>query len=305
MDPYQQYRTSNKFVGTQRLSNPGIAMNATYDAIISGSSMAMNIYPNQIDSLFCWNSINLTIMGATTYDYKFLFEVIGRANKTKNIILSFDFFSFYRTEIPLETYLYDCSRLNDYRYLINYKSLMDAILKIKMNSVSKNDIYHFNSPIGRDKPISEYYKILKNRDKMNCLSVSYKSMYMKFKRDYLPFIQKSKGINFLIFFPPYSILEFKRAMEVGELKEWLEFKKLAIKDLLQCENVKLYDFQYLDRLTMNLSDYMDISHHSQKTSRLLMEFMAEDSCRVTMNNFIKNDSILQSQVKNYNVPIMK
>ena len=69
VDPYQQYRQHEKYLGNQRLEIAGVARHHDYNAVITGSSMAMNHYPSQVDSLWDWKSKNFSIMGATDDDY--------------------------------------------------------------------------------------------------------------------------------------------------------------------------------------------------------------------------------------------
>lgn len=52
VDPYQQYRQHEKYLGNQRLEIAGVARHHDYNAVITGSSMAMNHYPSQVDSLW-------------------------------------------------------------------------------------------------------------------------------------------------------------------------------------------------------------------------------------------------------------
>lgn len=150
VDPYQQYhKADNAYCGNQRREIAGVAHHHDYDAFFTESSMSMNHYPEQIDSLWGWKAKNFSIMGATYEDYAVILPYVLSKGKAKNVILNIDPFSFARERVAVDKYLYDDNILNDYEYLYNYTSLKTAIDYLRHPLPEKN-LYHFNSPFGRD-----------------------------------------------------------------------------------------------------------------------------------------------------------
>lgn len=298
VDPYQQYRASDKIIVNQRLSNPGIVKHHNYDAVIVGSSMAMNHYASQVDSLFGWNTINLTTMGGTDEDYKLFFPYIVKQGKMKNMIWCMDFFSFSlpSTSFLSEPYLYDDCWWNDYPYWLNYTSFKNVICKLKMKEKTQMDnLYQFNSPSGREH-LLKYYERDNNekyfgKDDFSRMEERFDAM----ERVVMPAL---KNVEVYVYFPPYSIFEFLMYEQYGHWEQVMAFKQYMIERLLTYPNVKLYDFQ-VEEFICNMDEYMDLRHHSHAYNKRIIECMHDDSCRVREENYNKDLMVLDSLVRNF------
>lgn len=300
VDPYQQYKKSDIFIINQRLENPGVAKHHDYNAVIVGSSMAMNHYPSQIDSLFGWNTINLTTMGGTDDDYTLLFPYITQLGKTKHLLWCVDYFSFFMpgTTFLSELYLYNDKYWDDYPYWLNYTSLKNVINKINsQESTNRDSIYHFDSPSGKEH-LLKYYK-RDNNDKY-LGKFDFTKMEKRFKKMEEVVMPLLKDVDVYIYFPPYSILEFKIYQQYDHLEQILEFKKYMIEHFLKYPNVKMFDFQKEDFIC-NLDEYMDLRHHSHAYNKRIIEYINKDSFRVQKDTY-KNELIkLDSLIKNYSL----
>lgn len=298
VDPYQQYRASDKIIVNQRLSNPGIAKQHDYDAVIVGSSMAMNHYANQVDSLFGWNTINLTTMGGTDEDYKLFLPFLVKQGKVKRMVWGIDYFSFFRptTAFLSEPYLYDNRWWNDYPYWLSYTSLKNVVNKLKMKVPQDRDkLYHFNSPSGREH-LLKYYERDNNekyfgKDDFSRMEERFDAM----ERVVMPAL---KNVEVYVYFPPYSICEFLMYEQYGHWEEVKEFKQYMIERLLSYPNVKLYDFQ-VEEFICNMDEYMDLRHHSHAYNKRIIECIHVDSCRVWEENYNKDLMVLDSLVRNF------
>ena len=302
VDPYQQYWKSDVFIHNQRLENPGGAKHHDYDAVIVGSSMAMNHYPSQVDSLFGWNTINLTTMGGTDDDYCLLFPHLIRQGKVKHMIFGIDFFSFaLPTTIFLsEAYLYDNKWWNDYPYWLNYTSSRNVVKRIKKRDiVFRDSVYHFRSPSGKDY-LLKYYE----RDNNEKYFEKYDFNHMKSRFDSMmeSLMPIMGNIELYVYFPPYSILEFKMFDQYGHWEQILDFKQHMIEELLKYSNVKLYDFQK-EEFICNLDEYMDLRHHSHAYNKRIIEYIHQDSCRVRDGEYETDLMALDSLVRNFELPI--
>lgn len=160
VDPYQHYRADDVYISNQRLEIPGIARHHNYDAVVLGSSMCMNHYPQQIDSLFGWNTRNFTFMGANSADYATALPLIFAQRKARHVIWGIDLFSFTKEEKLTEPYLYDENSWNDIAYLLNYTSLKNTVRKL-LHPQSADRLYHFESPANRNALAAAYAKARK------------------------------------------------------------------------------------------------------------------------------------------------
>lgn len=269
IDPYQQYHASDGYTGNQRCEIGGVARNHDYDAFFTGSSMAMNHYPEQVDSLWGWKTKNFSLMGATDDDYAVILPFVLSRGKAKNVIIGIDFFSFARRRGAVNKYLYDDNRLNDYEYLWNYTSLKNAI-KYALDKIPEKNLYHFNSPVGR-KPLSNSYNSVITAGGYEGEIFDAESMIIRYNESLLPTIAgSSDSIKWHIYFPPYSIGEFMIYDKYGDLDACLELKSHIISTLKNLPNVELYDFQVSPWID-NLDQYQDVRHHSHEYNRAIME----------------------------------
>lgn len=298
VDPYQQYRKSEKLISNQRLENPGVAKHHDYDAVIVGSSMAMNHYPSQVDSLFGWNTINLTTMGGTDEDYKLLFPYVAKQGKMRFMIWCLDFFSFFRptTAFLSEPYLYDDCWWNDYPYWLNYSSLKNVTHKLKLKELSHRDsLYHFNSPSGREH-LLKYYE--RDNTEKYFGKDDFTRMEERFDAMENVVMPALKDVEVYVYFPPYSIWEFKMFEQYGHWEQVKAFKQHMIERLLSYSNVKLYDFQN-EEFICNMDEYMDLQHHSHAYNKRIIEYIHADSCRVQEENYKEDLIVLDSLVRNF------
>lgn len=301
VDPYQQYRKSDVFILNQRLENPGVAKHHDYDAVIVGSSMSMNHYPSQVDSLFRWNTINLTTKGGLDADYYLLFPHLIRQGKVKHMVWGIDFFSYaLPVTFSAEPYLYDNKWWNDFPYWFNYTSFENSYKKIRTNElVSRDEISHFDSHLGRQY-LLKYYE--RDNNELYFKKYDFTAMKSRFDKMMDSLIPIMEDVELYIYFTPYSILEFKMFEQYGHWEQVLDFKRYMIGRLLEYPNVKLYDFQK-EEFICNLDEYMDLRHHSHAYNKRVIEYMHKDSCRVREDNYIKDLAVLDSLVRLYRIEL--
>lgn len=295
VDPYQQYRKSDVFIHHQRLENPGVAKHHVYDAVIVGSSMAMNHYPSQVDSLFGWNTINLTVKGGLDADYNLLFPYIAKQGKVKHMLWGLDFFSFtLPVNYSAEPYLYDDKWWNDFPYWLSYTSCTNSYKKIRSRhrKTLRDDLYHFNSPSSKEL-LFKYYQ----RD--NNEKYFAKDDFLQMRKRFDAMVEKVmfplSEVDIYIYFPPYSILEFKMFNLYGHWEQMLDFKQYMIEVLLKYPNVRLYDFQK-EEFICNLDEYMDLRHHSHAFNKRIIECIYKDSFRVKGKEYQNELLVLDSLV---------
>jgi hypothetical protein len=285
----------------QRLSNPGIAKHHTYDAVIVGSSMAMNHYSSQVDSLFGWNTINLSTMGGTDEDYKLFLPFLIKQGKVKSMVWGIDYFSFFRptTELLSEPYLYDNRWWNDYPYWLSYTSLKNVICKIKEKGIAERiDLWHFDSPSGKEHLLKYYERDNSEKyfgkDDFSRMAERFDAM----ERVVMPAL---KNVEVYVYFPPYSIFEFLMYEQYGHWEQVMAFKQYMIERLLSYPNVKLYDFQ-IEEFICNMDEYMDLRHHSHAYNKRIIECIHADSCRAREGNYMQDMLVLDSLVRNFEIP---
>ena len=128
LDPLLQYGgergplTSREY--TEIYSNPGIAKNYEYNAVLLGSSMVENTDVSEIDKLFNCKTIKVPYSGASSYNHKAILDVCYNAgHRMDKVFWSLDEYALTTDKdtprYPLPDYLYDNNKLNDLSYLLN------------------------------------------------------------------------------------------------------------------------------------------------------------------------------------------
>ena len=300
IDPYQQYGYKKGYIKKTRLENPGIAKWHDYNAVITGSSMSMSHYPSQVDSIFGWNTIKVPVEGCVVHDLEILLPFIIKQGKVKNIILDFNYFTFALPPIKLELYLYDDCILNDFEYWFNLTTLKNCKIKIFNNKdISMDSLYHFKDKYGREK-VTKIYR--NSTDKyFKSYNYDFEKMIQLFYNKIFPLFKKNDKINFYIYFPPYSIYEFKLLEKYGFFNNILRFKKNICEKLLELHNVKLYDFQSDSSYICDLDEYIDLRHHSPFFNKRIIEDIYHDTHRVTKENYLEMINELERLTIGYEV----
>ncbi|WP_297604919.1 hypothetical protein [uncultured Alistipes sp.] len=306
IDPYQQFRKSDLYINDARLEIPGISKHHDYNAILIGSSMAMNHEPQQIDSLFSeagqdkWSTRNFTLVGGMSDDYDILLNRVFKDGKVKHIIFDFDYFSFAKQRNVIADYLYTDDISNKIKYVLNYTTLENCIKKIK-TPVRLDSLNHFYSKSGRAELLRDFMKCRNEKFAETGYNFDYTVMKLHFDSHILSYIRKRTDIDWIVYFPPYSIFEFVRYRDGGHFGEIYRFKKYVVEALLKCPNVKIYDFQCEEGWIMNLSEYMDVRHHSHEFNHEIIRRMSEDMYRVTSDNYLEKLEAFDKIVKSADV----
>lgn len=288
-DPYQQFRKSDNYINNARLEIAGVSKHHDYNAILLGSSMAMNHYPKQVDSLFStesdvWRTKNFTLVGGKHDDYNVVLNRVFKDGKVKYIIFDLDYFSFAQTQNAIAEYLYEDNNLEKIKYIFNYTTLTDCIRKWR-NPTSEDNLYHFCSPNGYQEVFDNYNK---SRDKafvQKDYQFDYEEMVRNFNSHFLYYIDKKPEICWFIYFPPYSLFEFIKYRGIGKWEAILRFKEYVIGKLLERPNVSMFDFQSESAWIMNYNEYMDVRHHSHKINRAIIQSIKEGKYKITKDNY--------------------
>ena len=74
---------------------------------------------------------------------------------------------------------------------------------------------------------------------------------------------------------------------VKDLNKNIEIEKYAIELILECPNIKLFSFNTMTDITMNLDNYKDTLHYGEWINSKMLEYMKNDIGLLTKNNYKK------------------
>lgn len=296
IDPLLHYRYPSfykpGFVGEERFLVPGIAKNFNYDCPVLGNSMLENFIPAYLDDKIAVNSVRLLLPGGTPYELGKLLDIAMKTGRTKKIIYALDLYSF-RGEVnrqhsiwELPLYLYDDNPFNDLPYLLNISNLAVLVPKIMVANlfntavISKNTAYRDNRALyNRKKIIEKFLQAQKSDPNFTSDLSALEKMKKSFAINLFSKIEADRNIEFIIYYPPYSILAWKHAEHKGVLENYLQFKKYVFEKTRQLDNVQIYDFQSEEKITHNLDNYADLTHYSSDIDKLIINAIATRDAR--------------------------
>ena len=100
-------------------------------------------------------------------------------------------------------------------------------------------------------------------------------------------VSQYPDVTFYIMYPPYSICYFDALVLKGTLNRQLQAEQTATELLLDCPNVRLYNFFDQYDIICNTDYYCDDGHYNGEVNSMLLQMIAEDKCLVTRENYLE------------------
>ena len=299
IDPFEIYHQATAFIppitnGTQNYANAGIAKSYEYDSVIIGSSMTENFRPSQMDSLLGGRFVKLCINGGSPYNHRQMIELAFLTHDVTRVFYGLNvealtyFYTTPKCEMP--EYLYDDDLFNDTAYWFNHSVLARYIPQC-LKTLGQSDpdqrdtMYMWGDLYEYGKEAALRYvtitgETVEQGDLPEVPELSQQSGLNVYS-NLLPFIEAHPDTEFIVFFPPYSLVQWVDFYQQGTMIYHLEQKEAVIRILLGYDNVKIYDFQAeLDWVTA-LDNYIDAWHYGPWINDAIVERVAAGENRIT------------------------
>ena len=309
IDPYFHYhkpiQSLNYTLHNQRSQNDGILKHFDYDGIITGTSMTENFKTTEADKIFNANFIKVPFAGAELKEINDAIKTGLKSNYTiKYVIRSLDKYTFYNDkdakredlgEYP--TYLYDSNIFNDTKYILNKEILLNLdrpiiISKIKglSGGITSFDDYSNWMQADKEKFVIENVlgsrKLFPKPNKEGDLSNEEISMIKaNIKQNVTDLTNEFQDVEYNYFFPPYSIVWWGDTYSQGNLKKQIETEKIAIEEILNNSNIRLFGFDNITEISTNLNNYQDTVHYGEWINSQMLEYMKDDVGLLTLDNY--------------------
>lgn len=303
IDPYFHYHAPLEQLeypmDNQRYQNDGIVKNFSYNAMITGTSMTENYKTSEFDSLFGVNSVKISYSGGTLQELTATLETAIAENPDLKLVLMCidEWFLFAGRDMILAdgeypTYLYDNVLYNDVKYLLNKSIFCDSTLGVLEYTQAGNTTTSFDDfgswtyiPIGREAALSQYQrKAVEPEQKVLTEELTAK-IRSSLNASVLGLAKEHPDIQFLCYFPPYSILNWDAHDRAGTLQRQVDAFAEGSRLLLEADNIQLFSFCTDFETITNLDNYRDSVHHSQQINSLLLERMAAGEYLLTEENY--------------------
>lgn len=311
VDPYNLYRDKKLAHGMQqRLLNAGLIKTYPYNTVLLGSSMTENFSMQELAENFNCRPVKLSLSGATQYEIKFLLEKAVATGKVQQAFICLDLDAFDRgvneQRVPLPEYLYDSSYLNDYKYVFNIQAIGDSLKAVKNMYKNKYDTQDSLYAWGKDYTYSEQ-DVLKRYDWRTKASTSGEidqalldKLQANYRANLQEIVQTNPQVQFVLFFPPYSVLMYDLWAQQGKLATYLAFKSWLAQQFLQYKHLAVYDFQTEAKVITNLDNYKDYSHYKPEINSQMLQAMAREQNRLwSVAQIQQNQANLQAIIANY------
>ena len=321
----------------ERYQNDGIVRHFNYNAIVTGTSMTQNFKASEASSLFKCRAIKTCFSGGSYKEINDNLEkAYATGHKLKYVFRAVDYATLIQPVDRMRTdlgvfpeYLYNDNPFDDVQYLLNkdvlfrYEAVMlrakllgrrtgitsfDEYSSWQKKNANKFGIEHIFKEMARrsgDKQVQTVDKALllrryfKRVEPEKSFSEEDRQMVeLNVNTNILRLVKRHPETQFYFFFPPHSIVWWgSRLNRAGEINRYIEAEKYAIELLLTCPNIKLYCFGLEHDLVNNLDNYKDMTHYGQHINSQVLQAMAKDQNRLTLDNYKEH---IQAKKEYYN-----
>lgn len=303
-DPYFHFHKPYDFVSyrlyDERYTNDGISRHFTYNAMITGTSMAQNFKTTEADAIFGVTSVKETFSGA---GYRELSQNLERAlrrnDKLKTVIWTMDFNSLIRDKDydqyeGYPTYLYDDNPWNDVSYVFNKNVWYHGVFPNLVRTLAGQPDTTFDEYSSWDKETGYAYVMTgydrweEKAEMVPGLTDEEKVMVTQnIEQNFVDLVSQYPDTTFYIFYTPYSICWWDFMNQEGMMQMQFDAEQIATELLLQCPNVRLYNFNDMYEIITNLEYYRDKEHYSAEINSRILVWLAEGTGLVTKENYLE------------------
>lgn len=300
IDPFFQYHAPLSFfpykVDNQLAQNPGMARHMEYDSVLLGSSMTASFDTDWFEQELGLNTVKLSYNGAYPKDEANIMEIIfdARKDSVSTVFMAIDQAAFsadtQETKFPIPEYLYDKNPFNNVQYLFNKDVLLNYIFKPLADPTERTQWNQLYKPWWTDEYYTKanvlmYYEPEPEAEKPMPADSFLEGVKANLDANICPFIEAHPETEFVLWYPPYSILYWNDVMRAQRLDAVMEELSCMTQRLLAYDNVRVFCFQDQREIVCNLNNYADYTHYHADVCRYIVQCFADGSCELTEDNY--------------------
>jgi hypothetical protein len=288
IDPFQHYHLASRFPPRfytlhHRFIDPGLARNAPYDVLVSGSSIMENTR-NDVTARACGGAaVNLAMPAMSAAERRLILDLALRAHGARRVVAVLDFNEFAgapdaRQDVagPLPRYLYDDNPFNDLPYVLSLDVLRKswAIFRNAHDSEFRSDatapwFWAPRKTFGRAEVLRDL-DLADINARFQQPARTLAGMQASFERNLMPLIAAYPDTRFELVWPPYSILVWLDFAQRDQLEVTLAFKRYVRETTARYPNVRIHDLQAERSITHDLDRYTDLYHFDPAVNDLIV-----------------------------------
>jgi hypothetical protein len=342
VDPLQLFRSARFYPPMysldSRMQNAGLIRSQDFDTVFMGTSLALHFRQSDIDRALGGRSVKLTMTGSNSHEQSFVLAA-ALERHPKRVIWQMDDWIFRDApevdadiHLPADLYRRNASGIAGYLFsgamareslgtlVRSVPALQPLAAKLTNGMLFKFSITRIDdiNTLRPDFDVPGFYNAKRAMAAFRSLAdprrnvslakeYNYDAMVRVFEQDAIGLIATHPDVQFDIYFPPYSILQFvaMRDASPATLKIVHDFSVYANRRLVQFPSVRLYDFRSAREITHDLNNYGDVIHHSPAIDLKILSWLAEGKYLVDRAAPTASLERLKAQVEAYRVDDME
>ncbi|MCL1874967.1 MAG: hypothetical protein FWF87_01755 [Synergistaceae bacterium] len=296
----------------QSYINPGIVSHFEYDSLITGSSMTENFKTSYFKKVLGSNAIKVPYSGASVKNMNIILERALKSNPNlKTVYLGLDLPMLIddpdKTRYPLPYYLYDSSLFSKVQYLLNKDvffqigyNILNALKGVSSDLFDDYSYWNNSYTFSQFTVMSSYLNEKKADRQQLTLDSAIRLTHDNLYTNLLPLIESYPNTDFIIFYPPYSILYW----HLSHMENELSVLEYSTKVLLPYNNVRLFLFQNVSDIVTNLYNYKDYTHYCADINNLMVDCFKNGTHKLTAENYEAELVKMKDLVRNFDYGIL-
>ena len=301
IDPLYHYHApvggTAPYLFNQVYQMPGVASHFQYDSAIVGTSMTENFRVSWFEEMGL-HAVKLSYSGARSLDIRTVLDkVYESGNEVKYILMDVNDYQLTsdasQRYVEQPAYLYRNVWWDDTEYLWNndvfWMSVGRVLEKLTNSQPKLDDAYTWEEPELFSAEIvkegcREYVESLREKTQEG---YDWQEEYANCEdnlNNIIPVREAHPETEFVIFYPPYSILYWEEQVLRGRAGGILEIYEYYMSKLLKYENVKIFAFQDEEEIITDLDNYRDVTHHTPKVNRYIFDSVMSGNKEITAEN---------------------
>ncbi len=314
IDPFFHYHKPLSWfpykVDNQLSANAGMAKNFDYDGILTGSSMVSNFDLKKFDEVLGQDIVKLNYNGACPKDISNILEYVFDNHKAPSVVYyGLDVYVYNgdteEVKYPFPEYLYDSNPFNDVSYIFNKDVLVNYIVEPLTWPSEKTDLsevymmQYEDWQYSRESVLEHYIPSETSSLEAGQYDELMAAVEANLSKNLIPYIENNPDTEFVIFYPPYSILYWYNRILEGRLDISEDQYLYVTKRLLQYDNVRVFCFCGDGETVTNLDNYVDFTHQYRTINDAIVDCFSSGDWELTDDNYEEVIGTMFDFMRNY------
>ena len=338
VDPLQLFRPARilpaMYSLDSRLQNAGLIRSQDFDTVFMGTSLAIHFRQSDIDRLLGVKSVKLAMTGSNSREQSFVIaaaldrhpgRVVWQVDDwvfrdapeiDRDVYLPAD---LYRRNVKgVAGYLFSGAMARESLWIlarsigplepITAKLTTGLLFKFPISRIDDINTlrpdFDLAGAYNANKALAAFTRATDpGRSALLAEGYDYAAMVRNFERDAVGLIAGHPDVQFDLYLPPYSILQWVAMRDAAPvaLKVVYDFSAYIAQRLAEFPNARLHDFRAVKEVTHDLGNYADVIHHSPAIDLMVLSRIASGDDVVQREAPTASLERLKAQVAAYRV----